>query len=157
MMNSFSIYLPNEEAMLVLGASLARKCPATLVIFLYGNLGAGKTTFSRGFLQGLGHQGKVKSPTYTLVEPYEYDNFTAFHFDLYRLTDPQELEFVGLENYFRENAICLVEWPAHGGEWLPNPDMSCYIDQEQTGRTLRMEAHSLVGQETLNRLSKQED
>jgi tRNA threonylcarbamoyladenosine biosynthesis protein TsaE len=148
-----NIYLPDEEHTLRFGAKLAAVCGETAVIFLQGDLGAGKTTLTRGFLRALGFEGKVKSPSYTLVEPYEINSQKVFHFDFYRLQHPQELEFIGLQDYFIPNAICLVEWPQNGGELLPAADLSCYIESYLTGRQIRIEAHTPHGQQILRQLT----
>lgn len=147
------INVETEEAMLALGAKLAKAVSsASMVIFLHGELGAGKTTFTRGMLRGLGYQGKVKSPTYTLVEPYELDQQALFHFDLYRLHDPNELEFIGIRDYFGMGAICIIEWPEKGDAHLPKPDLTCYIDFIPSGRIVRLEAHSASGEKVLQHL-----
>lgn len=144
--------IENEPAMLALGAKLAHACPDTAVIFLYGDLGAGKTTLTRGFMRGFGFQDAVKSPTYTLVEPYEINGQKIFHFDFYRVRDADELEFIGIKDYFIPKAICLVEWPDMGADMLPPADVSCYIEPCSVGRKIKLEAHSEVGKHILKQL-----
>jgi tRNA threonylcarbamoyladenosine biosynthesis protein TsaE len=144
--------LANEEATVALARKLAQQCHQGMVIYLEGDLGAGKTTFSRGFIQGLGHSGNVKSPTYTLVEPYEIADWRVFHFDLYRLFDPEELEYMGIRDYFDSDCICLIEWPDKGAGLLASADLHISIEYRQTGRFLSMQAKSAKGSDLLRQL-----
>lgn len=147
------LQLPDEESTLALGAELGRVAQAGAVVFLRGDLGAGKTTFCRGLLHGLGFVGAVKSPTYTLVEPYELPQLIVYHFDLYRLHDPQELEYMGVRDYFEPGNLCLVEWPEKGGSLLPEPDISIAIQVVNTGREVRLAAGSVAGELILRNLN----
>ena len=127
MQHSFNLTLNNEEDTKNLAEILSKNFTAG-VIYLIGDLGAGKTTFTRYLLQQLGHEGSVKSPTYTLVEPYSIQNKQVFHFDLYRLNDPYELELMGIRDYLdTPNALFLFEWPSKGGEEIPTADLTIEI------------------------------
>ena len=121
-----------------LGAKLAARVGKARLINLHGPLGAGKTTLVRGMLQGLGHAGAVKSPTFTLVEPYVFGDRRFYHFDLYRLNDPGELEFLGLRDYLDGNGVCVVEWAERAQGVLPSPDADIMIEPTGTGRMVRI-------------------
>ena len=137
--------LPAEADTVALGRQLAGVLANGGVLYLEGDLGAGKTTLSRGLIQALGHSGAVKSPTYTLVEPYELASGPLYHFDLYRLADPEELELIGIRDYAAPNAICIVEWPEKGGELVPGPDLVLTLAKSGRGRKATLIANSRSG------------
>lgn len=137
-----------------IGAALAAVCPRGCIIYLHGDLGAGKTTLVRGFLQGLGHVGAVKSPTYTLLEPYVIGDASFCHIDLYRLADAGELEYLGLRDLLQDGATLLVEWPERGQGELPVPDLIIHIEYLQQGRDLEFVAETEVGKEILQAMSE---
>ncbi len=129
-----TINLANEQATLDLGKKLAQLIKPPRVIYLEGDLGAGKTTLVRGYLRGLGVTGPIKSPTYTVVEPYEINGLHIYHFDLYRIADPGELEYIGASDYFKQDSIALIEWPEHGIGMLPTADITCTLAGFKHGR-----------------------
>ncbi|MAL93483.1 MAG: tRNA (adenosine(37)-N6)-threonylcarbamoyltransferase complex ATPase subunit type 1 TsaE [Haliea sp.] len=153
-----SCWLSDEAATVAAGGGLAAALASrALLIFLRGDLGAGKTTLVRGLLRALGHSGAVKSPTYTLVEPYDLSTGPVYHFDLYRLGDPGELEFMGIRDYLDGHALCLVEWPERGEGVLPRPDLVITLRLDGVGRRLETVAISPEGAEVLDGWLGQEE
>lgn len=142
--------LPDEAATLDIGKRLALASTGQGVITLRGNLGSGKTTLCRGLLHGLGHTGTVKSPTYTLVEPYELATGSVLHYDLYRLTDPEETEYLGMRDYFDRNldkqTLTLIEWPEKAAGFLPPVDLELLLEVLPNGRRLSWQALTSAGQ-----------
>tara|TARA_B100001094_G_scaffold229999_1_gene224611 strand:+ start:4551 stop:5018 length:468 start_codon:yes stop_codon:yes gene_type:complete len=150
--NTVTISLASEAATIALGSALAQCLRAPLVIFLHGDLGAGKTTLVRGVIQALGHQGAVKSPTYTLVEPYQLAQCDVYHFDLYRLADPEELEFMGIRDYFQDS-ICCIEWSEKGQGVLPQADLEIDMLYDEQQRNACLRANTKLGQHILDHIS----
>jgi tRNA threonylcarbamoyladenosine biosynthesis protein TsaE len=147
--------LDSEAATINLGRLLAPALDAAGVIFLSGGLGAGKTTLCRGLLRGLGYDGAVKSPTFTLVEPYELERGSVYHFDLYRLAHPDELDYLGAEDYFAAEALCLIEWPERGAGFLPTPDLELTLTvTSEASRQVQLRAQSLKGERAMARLAQ---
>lgn len=141
MTSTLELYLESTEQTELLGRLLAQLQLAPAVIYLSGELGAGKTTLSRGFIQACGHRSAVKSPTYTLIEPYELPTGKVFHLDLYRLNDPSELEFLGLDDLLAEGGICLIEWPERASPHLPPPDLTISLHHSDGARQALLTAH----------------
>jgi tRNA threonylcarbamoyladenosine biosynthesis protein TsaE len=133
------IYLQGTEDTEQFGAQLFNTALFRKVIFLRGELGAGKTTLVRGFLRAAGYSGVVKSPTYTLVEEYLIGGRKVFHFDLYRVVEPEELEWVGIRDYFNQDAICFIEWPENGEGFLPESDAVITLETNGVGRILTLD------------------
>ncbi|MCX7185512.1 MAG: tRNA (adenosine(37)-N6)-threonylcarbamoyltransferase complex ATPase subunit type 1 TsaE [Nitrosospira sp.] len=142
-------HLVDEAATLALGAEIAAVLHPGLIVFLRGNLGAGKTTLARGILRGLGYEGKVKSPTYNLVELYKISRLYFYHFDFYRFNDPIEWEDAGFREYFNAESICLVEWPEKARGLLPAADLEILLGITETGRNVEIQAGTEAGRQCL--------
>lgn len=146
-----SLHLASEAATMKAGRALAQALSGGELITLSGDLGAGKTTLSRGLIQALGHTGAVKSPTFTLVETYNIAGMALAHFDLYRLADPEELEYLGIRDYLDGQQICLVEWPQRGAPLLPQPDLALTLRHNGRSRHLDWSSQTAAG-DTLARV-----
>ena len=146
------MHLADEAATRALGARLARVIRPGLLVYLHGELGSGKTALARGLLRGLGYQGRVKSPTYTLVELYTVSRLNLYHFDFYRLRDPKEWRDAGFSEYFNGAAVCMVEWPEKAGGLLPVADLEIELEFAGDGRDLSIRAGTESGKACLNRL-----
>jgi tRNA threonylcarbamoyladenosine biosynthesis protein TsaE len=171
-MPDYQQFLKDEAATIAFGQQLARATfadtsiasksiedgigVATLggIFYLNGDLGAGKTTLTRGIMRAYGYEGAVKSPTYTIVEPYEFAKCHIYHFDLYRLADPEEVEYLGAEEYFSESNLCLIEWADRGLRIIPAADLTIDLETQGTGRQLNCQIHSEKGLKIAKRLWK---
>ncbi|OAM53050.1 tRNA (N6-adenosine(37)-N6)-threonylcarbamoyltransferase complex ATPase TsaE [Methylovorus sp. MM2] len=155
MQHDITIDLADEAATLNIGGRFAIALAPGLTIYLHGDLGAGKTTLVRGLLNRLGYQGRVKSPTYTLVEPYSASAlnsiFNINHFDLYRFIDPEEWDAAGFRDYFGATSVCLVEWPEKAGDLLPEADIDLRLEPEASGRRLTITSNTTNGESFVKR------
>jgi len=149
------LILADEAATVALGGRLAGALIPGMVVYLNGELGMGKTTLARGFMRGLGHRGAVKSPTYTLVEPYEFARLKVYHFDLYRLDDPEELEFMGIRDYFDDDSVSLIEWAQRGTGFLPPADLVIKLERDGLGRSAALQAFSALGEGVISALIRE--
>jgi tRNA threonylcarbamoyladenosine biosynthesis protein TsaE len=147
--------LADEEATTLFGATLARLCKGHGVIALRGNLGSGKTTLCRGLIRALGHTGAVKSPTFTLVEPYDLPGCRVQHYDLYRLADPEEVEYLGMRDFIDSSTLTLIEWPERAAGLLPPIDLDIALQVLANGRLANWQGHSAYGQELATALARQ--
>lgn len=155
-MQRWTTQLPDETSTHALGAALARILTPGLKIYLHGELGAGKTSLTRALLQAAGHSGRVKSPTYTLVEPYAISvagkTLSLMHFDLYRMGSPEEFIDAGFREYFDSDHLCVVEWPEQAQDLLPPADLDVFLSVAGEGRAVELRANSEQGTTCLNHL-----
>ncbi len=148
-----NVKIPDEQSMLDFGAALSKAAEHGAIIYLIGDLGAGKTTLARGFLRAYGHKGPIRSPTYTLVENYSLSHREVFHIDLYRLSDPEEVEYLGLRDLITETSIGLIEWPEKAKDMIPPADISCSISFDgKASREINLSAYTERGTTILNAL-----
>ncbi len=147
------IPLETEADTLAVAQTFGQLLQAKGVVYLRGQLGAGKTTFCRGILRAYGYEGAVKSPTFTLVEPYDLQWGQVYHFDLYRIADPEELEFLGIEDYLAGGNLCLIEWSERGEGFLPSADIMVEIEVEKLTRRLILSSYSKYGEDIVARMT----
>jgi len=151
------IFLDTSEDTEALGAALWQALPSHCLLYLHGDLGAGKTTLIRGLLRAAGYQGAVRSPTYSLVEEYQLAGRQVFHFDLYRLKDPEELEWMGMDDYLRQTALCCIEWPQMGADLLPAADVEIWLEPSGKGRSIKINVLNPLFKNTLALTWKNKD
>jgi tRNA threonylcarbamoyladenosine biosynthesis protein TsaE len=151
--NGLKTNLADLMATQALASALAKELVPGLTVYLHGDLGAGKTTLVRAMLHSLGYAGSIKSPTFTLVEAYSVNSLDIFHFDLYRLTDSAELEFIGIRDYHTPSAVCIFEWAYKGMGYIPAADIEITLDFLQTGRSAALIANTTKGLDVLQKMT----
>lgn len=157
-MTTLTFSLKDTDATIALGKQLAiavQQLEQGITVYLNGDLGAGKTTLTRGFVQGMGHNDNVKSPTYTLVEPYNLAPWQVYHFDLYRLADPEELEFMGIRDYFNQQCCAFIEWPEKGKGIIADADLTINLSYDDDRRCVELLSENEQGKLLLTQLSQQ--
>ncbi len=132
------LVLPDVATTLAVGRKLSQQLQRGMVVHFLGELGSGKTTLVQGILKGFGITDLVQSPTFTLVNEYSLAQMDIYHFDLYRIEHSSELEAIGFRDYFNQGSLCLIEWPQRAADWLPEADITCYIDILEEGRRLHI-------------------
>jgi len=152
--SQLSIELTDEQATHHLGKLIAENLAFPFVCYLHGELGVGKTRLVRAIIQSLGYDGNVKSPTYTLVEPYQFEDKMVYHFDLYRLSDPEELDYLGIRDYFEQHSAVFIEWPDKGRGWLAEADVALSLSFNQQGRSCCIEARTDLGKLLIQKLKQ---
>ena len=143
----------DEQKMQIIAVALAKNLPNKAIVFLDADLGMGKSYLTREIIRSYGYSGAIKSPTYTLVEPYSGAQKDVLHFDLYRLGDPEELEFIGIWDYLNQEALSFIEWPQKAQGVLPQPDLVIHIDDYKMGRVLTMSAKNTQMCKTLEQMA----
>lgn len=151
--NKLEVDLPSLVATQLLASKIANGLLPGSIIFLHGDLGAGKTTLVRALLLALGHTGPVKSPTYTLVESYQLNALKIEHFDLYRLSDPSELEYIGIRDYITNSAVCIFEWPRKGEGHIPTADLEITLEFTKVGRKALIVANTALGKNIIENIN----
>lgn len=151
--HGLKINLPDILATQALASAIAKILAAGLSVYLYGDLGAGKTTLARGIIASLGYIGAIKSPTYTLVETYNLENLIIYHFDLYRVADPSELEYIGIRDYTNSDAVCIFEWPEKGQGFIPKSDIEICLELNGLTRDCTIRANTETGIAALQKLT----
>ena len=150
-----TLYLSDEAATQSVAISIANHLTTPMLVTLSGDIGAGKTTFIRALIQAMGVTSTIRSPTFSLVESYDIEGRDIHHFDLYRIQDEEELEYLGFRDFFTDKALCCIEWPEHAGNGLTSPDLNISLKIKDTGREMTIIAFSSAGEQVLKHINKE--